>query len=120
MIKENNQMYKIAIIDKETDLFSILDEQKDVYKYYSWVHFKSINKLIDTKFEENFSLYVINDTIINHESFKINYLNNYKELIPRLFIISPDNRYRDRLLKNQLMSKILNKPFRLNYFVKMN
>ena len=56
MIKENNQMYKIAIIDNETELFSILDEQKDVYNYYSWVHFKSINKLIDTKFDENFSL----------------------------------------------------------------
>ena len=40
MIKENNQMYKIAIIDKETELFSILDEQKDVYKDYSWVHLK--------------------------------------------------------------------------------
>ena len=119
MIKENNQMYKIAIIDNETELFSILDEQKDVYKYYSWVHFKSINKLIDTKFDENFSLYVINDTIINHESFKINYLNNFKELIPRLLILSPENRYRDRLLKNQLMSKILNKPFRLNFFVKL-
>jgi len=119
MIKENNQMYKIAIIDNETELFSILDEQKDVYKDYSWVHFKSINKLIDTEFEENFSLYVINDAIINHESFKINYLNNFKELNPRLFIISSDNRYRDRLLKNQLMSKILNKPFRLNFFVKL-
>ena len=119
MIKENNQMYKIAIIDNETELFSILDEQKDVYKDYSWFHFKSINKLIDTEFEENFSLYVINDTIINHQSFKINYLNNFKELIPRLFILSPDNRYRDRLLKNQLMSKILNKPFRLNFFVKL-
>ena len=119
MIKENNQMYKIAIIDKETELFSILDEQKDFYKYYSWVHFKSINKLIDTKFDENFSLYVINDTIINHESFDIKNLNDFKEIIPRLFIISPDNWYRDRLLKNQLMSKILNKPFRLNYFVKM-
>ena len=70
MIKENNQMYKIAIIDNETELFSILDEQKDVYKDYSWFHFKSINKLIDTEFEENFSLYVINDTIINDESFK--------------------------------------------------
>ena len=119
MIKENNQMYKIAIIDKGTELFSILDEQKDVYKYYSWVHFKSINKLIDTKFDENFSLYVINDTIINHESFDIKNFNDFKEIIPRLFIISPDNWYRDRLLKNQLMSKILNKPFRLNYFVKM-
>ena len=119
MIKENNQMYKIAIIDNETELFSILDEQKDVHKDYSWVHFKSINKLIDTKFEENFSLYVINDTIINHESFDIKNLNDFKEIIPRLFIISPDNWYRDRLLKNQLMSKILNKPFRLNYFVKM-
>ena len=30
MIKENNQMYKIAIIDKGTELFSILDEQKDI------------------------------------------------------------------------------------------
>ncbi len=119
MIKENNQMYKIAIIDKGTELFSILDEQKDVYNYYSWVHFKSINKLIDTKFEENFSLYVINDTIINHESFKINYLNNFKELIPRLFILSSDNRYRNSLIKNRLMSKILNKPFRLNFFVKI-
>ena len=119
MIKENNQMYKIAIIDKGTELFSILDEQKDVYNYYSWVHFNSINKLIDTKFDENFSLYVINDTIINHESFDIKNLNDFKEIIPRLFIISPDNWYRDRLLKNQLMSKILNKPFRLNYFVKM-
>ena len=119
MIKENNQMYKIAIIDKGAELFSILDEQKDVYIDYSWVHFKSINKLIDTEFEENFSLYVINDTIINHESFKINDLNNFKELIPRLFIISSDNRYRDRLLKNQLMSKILNKPFQLNFFVKL-
>ena len=119
MIKENNQMYKIAIIDNETELFSILDEQKDVYKYYSWVHFKSINKLIDTKFDENFSLYVINDTIINHESFDIKNLNDFKEIIPRLFIISPDNWYRDRLLKNQLMSKILNKPFRLNFFVKI-
>lgn len=119
MIKENNQMYKIAIIDNETELFSILDEQRDVYKDYSWVHFKSINKLIDTEFEENFSLYVINDTIINHESFKINYLNNFKELVPRLFIISSDNRYRDRLLKKKLMSKMLDKPFRLNFFVKM-
>ena len=119
MIKENNQMYKIAIIDKGTELFSILDEQKDVYKYYSWVHFKSINKLTDTKFDENFSLYVINDTIINHESFDIKNLNDFKEIIPRLFIISPDNWYRDRLLKNQLMSKILNKPFRLNFFVKL-
>ena len=100
MIKENNQMYKIAIIDNETELFSILDEQKDVYKDYSWVHFKSINKLIDTEFEENFSLYVINDTIINHESFDIKNLNDFKEIIPRLFIISPDNWYRDRLLKN--------------------
>ena len=62
MIKENNQMYKIAIIDKGTELFSILDEQKDVYNYYSWVHFKSINKLIDTKFEENFSLYAVSYT----------------------------------------------------------
>ena len=80
MIKENNQMYKIAIIDNETELFSILDEQKDFYKYYSWVHFKSINKLIDTKFDENFSLYVINDTIINHESFDINRFFNRRSL----------------------------------------
>ena len=28
MIKENNQMYKIAIIDKETELFSILMSKK--------------------------------------------------------------------------------------------
>ena len=26
-------MYKIAVIDKETELFSILDEQKDFYKF---------------------------------------------------------------------------------------
>ena len=119
MIKENNQMYKIAIIDNETELFSILDEQKDVYKDYSWVHFKSLKKLMDTESKEIFSLYIINETIIDYDSFKISNLNNFKELIPRLLIISSDNRYRDRLLKNQLVSKILNKPFRLNLFVKM-
>ena len=119
MIKENNQMYKIAIIDNETELFSILDEQKDVYKDYSWVHFKSLKKLMDTESKEIFSLYIINETIIGYNSFKISNLNNFKELIPRLLIISSDNRYRDRLLKNQLVSKILNKPFRLNLFVKM-
>ena len=119
MIKENNQMYKIAIIDNETELFSILDEQKDVYKDYSWVHFKSLKKIMDTESKEIFSLYIINETIIDYDSFKISNLNNFKELIPRLLIISSDNRYRDRLLKNQLVSKILNKPFRLNLFVKM-
>ena len=119
MIKENNQMYKIAIIDNETELFSILDEQKDVYKDYSWVHFKSLKKIMDTESKEIFSLYIINETIIGYNSFKISNLNNFKELIPRLLIISSDNRYRDRLLKNQLVSKILNKPFRLNLFVKM-
>ena len=119
MLNKNNNMYKIAVIDKERAIYSILDEQKEFFINYTWFHFKSINKLIDTKFEENFSLYVINDTIINHESFDIKNLNDFKEIIPRLFIISQDNWYRDRLLKNQLMSKILNKPFRLNYFVKM-
>ena len=119
MLKENNQMYKIAIIDNETELFSILDEQKDVYKDYSWVHFKSLKKLMDTESKEIFSLYIINETIIDYDSFKISNLNNFKELIPRLLIISSDNRYRDRLLKNRLMSQILNKPFRLNFFVKM-
>ena len=112
-------MYKIAIIDNETELFSILDEQKDVYKDYSWVHFKSLKKIMDTESKEIFSLYIINETIIDYDSFKISNLNNFKELIPRLLIISSDNRYRDRLLKNQLVSKILNKPFRLNLFVKM-
>ena len=119
MIKENNQMYKIAIIDNETELFSILDEQKDSYKDYTWVHFKSLKKLIDKQSQEIFNLYIFNETIINHESFKIKNLNNIKELTPILFIISSNNRYRDRLLKNQLVSKILYKPFRLNFFVKM-
>ena len=49
MIKENNKMYKIAIIDYETDLFSILEEQKDIYTNYNWVHFKSIKILIHTE-----------------------------------------------------------------------
>ena len=119
MLKENNQMYKIAIIDNETELFSILDEQKDAYKDYTWVHFKSLKKLIDKQSQEIFNLYIFNETIINHESFKIKNLNNIKELTPILFIISSNNRYRDRLLKNQLVSKILYKPFRLNFFVKM-
>ena len=119
MLKENNQMYKIAIIDNETELFSILDEQKDSYKDYTWVHFKSLKKLIDKQSQEIFNLYIFNETIINHESFKIKNLNNIKELTPILFIISSNNRYRDRLLKNQLVSKILYKPFRLNFFVKM-
>ena len=119
MLKENNQMYKIAIIDNETELFSILDEQKDAYKDYTWVHFKSLKKLIDKQSQEIFSLYIFNETIITHESFKIKNLNNIKELTPILFIISSNNRYRDRLLKNQLVSKILYKPFRLNFFVKM-
>ena len=119
MLKENNQMYKIAIIDNETELFSILDEQKDAYKNYTWVHFKSLKKLIDKQSQEIFNLYIFNETIINHESFKIKNLNNIKELTPILFIISSNNRYRDRLLKNQLVSKILYKPFRLNFFVKM-
>tara|TARA_B100001057_G_scaffold247221_1_gene247604 strand:+ start:720 stop:1418 length:699 start_codon:yes stop_codon:yes gene_type:complete len=119
MLKEKNQMYKIAIIDNETELFSILDEQKDAYKNYTWVHFKSLKKLIDKQSQEIFNLYIFNETIINHESFKIKNLNNIKELNPILFIISSNNRYRDRLLKNQLVSKILYKPFRLNFFVKM-
>jgi len=119
MLKENNQMYKIAIIDNETELFSILDEQKNAYKDYTWVHFKSLKKLIDKQSQEIFSLYIFNETIITHESFKIKNLNNIKELTPILFIISSNNRYRERLLKNQLVSKILYKPFRLNFFVKM-
>ena len=119
MLKENNQMYKIAIIDNETELFSILDEQKNAYKDYTWVHFKSLKKLIDKQSQEIFSLYIFNETVINHDSFKIKNLNNIKELTPILFIISSNNRYRDRLLKNQLVSKILYKPFRLNFFVKM-
>ena len=119
MIKENNQMYKIAIIDNETELFSILDEQKDVFTNYSWVYFKSIKRLIETDSKEIFNLYVINETIITHTSFKTNNLNNLKKLIPSLLIISSDNRYRDRILKNMLMSKTLNKPFRFNFFVKI-
>ena len=86
MIKENNQMYKIAIIDNETELFSILDEQKDVYKDYSWVHFKSLKKLMDTESKEIFSLYIINETIIDYDSFKISNLNNFKELV-LLFVL---------------------------------
>ena len=81
MLNKNNNMYKIAVIDKEKAIYSILDEQKEIFINYNWIHFKSINKLIDTKFEENFSLYVINDTIINHESFDIKNLNDFKEII---------------------------------------
>ena len=29
MLNKNNQMYKIAVIDKETAIYSILDEQKE-------------------------------------------------------------------------------------------
>ena len=116
MIRENNQMYKIAIIDYETDLFSILEEQKDIFTNYSWVHFKSIKKLIGSKSEEQFSLYIINETVVNHSSFK---LNNIREFAPSLLILSSNNKYRDRLLKNLLRSKILNKPFQLNFFINM-
>ena len=49
-------MYKIAIIDYETDLFSILEEQKDTFTNYSWVHFKSMKNLFGSKSEEKFSL----------------------------------------------------------------
>ena len=116
MIKENNQMYKIAIIDYETDLFSILEEQKDIFTNYSWVHFKSIKKLVVSKSEEDFSLYIINETVVNHSSFKI---NNFREFAPSLLILSSNNKYRDQLLKNLLRSKILNKPFQLNFFINM-
>ena len=34
MLNKNNNMYKIAVIDKERAIYSILDEQKNFYKLY--------------------------------------------------------------------------------------
>ena len=35
MLNKNNNMYKIAIIDKERAIYSILDEQKEFFINYS-------------------------------------------------------------------------------------
>ena len=49
MLNKNNNMYKIAVIDKERTIYSILDEQKEFFINYTWFHFKSIKKFIEIK-----------------------------------------------------------------------
>ena len=47
MLNKKNNMYKIAVIDKEKAIYSILDEQKEFFINYTWFHFKSIKKNIE-------------------------------------------------------------------------
>ena len=52
MLNKNNNMYKIAVIDKEKAIYSILDEQKEFFINYTWFHFKSIKKFTEIKNKE--------------------------------------------------------------------
>ena len=45
-------MYKIAVIDKENAIYSILDEQKEFFVNYTWFHFESIKKFTEIKNKE--------------------------------------------------------------------
>ena len=100
MLNKNNNMYKIAVIDKERAIYSILDEQKEFFINYTWFHFKSIKKFTEIKNKETFRIYLIDETVITQDTFNSYILKHFKELVPCLFILSPNNRFKDRLLKN--------------------
>ena len=119
MLNKKNNMYKIAVIDKEKAIYSILDEQKEFFINYTWFHFKSIKKFTEIKNKETFRIYLIDETVITQDTFNSYILKHFKELVPCLFILSPNNRFKDRLLKNLFMPKILIKPFKFNYLIKM-
>ena len=119
MLNKNNNMYNIAVIDKERAIYSILDEQKEFFINYSWFHFKSIKKFIEIKNKETFRIYLIDETVITQDTYNSYILKHFKELVPCLFILSPNNRFKDRLLKNLFMPNILIKPFKFNYLIKM-
>jgi len=119
MLNKKNNMYKIAVIDKEKAIYSILDEQKEFFINYTWFHFKSIKKFTEIKNKETFRIYLIDETVITQDTFNSYILKHFKELVPCLFILSPNNRFKDRLLKNLFMPNILIKPFKFNYLIKM-
>ena len=119
MLNKKNNMYKIAVIDKEKAIYSILDEQKEYFINYTWFHFKSIKKFTEIKNKETFRIYLIDETVITQDTFNSYILKHFKELVPCLFILSPNNRFKDRLLKNLFMPNILIKPFKFNYLIKM-
>ncbi len=117
MTKENNQIHKIAIIDSDKEIFSILEEQKEVFIDYSWVHFKSLRELIEEKTKIDFDLFLINETIICNSFFNITRQRTLKNFSLIIFILSLNNRNRDRISKNFFKSKIINKPFKLNSLI---
>ena len=119
MLNKNNNMYKIAVIDKERAIYSILDEQKEFFINYTWFHFKSIKKFIEIKKKETFRIYLIDETVITQDTYNSYILKHFKELVPCLFILSPNNRFKDRLSNNLFMPNILIKPFKFNYLIKM-
>ena len=81
MLKKNNNMYKIAVIDKEKAIYSILDEQKNFINY-TWFHFKSIKKFTEIKNKETFRIYLIDETVITQDTFNSYILKHFKELVP--------------------------------------
>ena len=119
MLNKKNNMYKIAVIDKEKAIYSILDEQKEFFINYTWFHFKSIKKITEIKNKETFRIYLIDETVITQDTFNSYILKHFKELVPCLFILSPNNRFKDRLSNNLFMPNILIKPFKFNYLIKM-
>ena len=110
-------MYKIAIIDKDKDLFSILEEQKELFNDYSWYYFKSLKGTFESKERDNFNLYLIDETIFNSSSFKSKQQELSKDLLPILFIISLNNRKKKSISKKFYKSNVINKPFRLKVLV---
>ena len=119
MLNKNNNMYKIAVIDKESVIYSILDEQKEFFTDYTWFHFKSIKKFIKIKNKETFRIYLIDETVITQDTYNSYILKHFKELVPCVFILSPNNRFKDRLSNNLFMPNILIKPFKFNHLIKM-
>ena len=106
MLNKKNNMYKIAVIDKEKAIYSILDEQKEFFINYTWFHFKSIKKFTEIKNKETFRIYLIDETVITQDTFNSYILKHFKELVPCLFILSPNNRFKDRLSNNLFMPLI--------------
>ena len=116
MRKENNQLHKIALIDKDDEMFAILDDQKEEFHDFSWTHIKSVHEMMRIIIKEKFDLFLINETIIkNSYSNSSTFQTIFYELTPALFVISNNNRRFELLTNNSPSYKIINKPFRLNY-----